>query len=244
MATWIAHLRVAERLLSTFPDIHRCGFSIGNIAPDSGIPNEDWSAFEPPPQTTHFLHGKESADLVFFREQMQPFPWQQLHSLEASFKLGYFCHLVCDNLWRKLIFHPTHQRYEEQFINDKDFIWTVKVDWYALDFVYLRNHPDSLFWRVFLECGELPPILDFLPAEAVNERLRYIQTYYRDGDEELEDLLPQPRRYLTKTQMDDYVRYAADTLTTVLARLQEDASASAAPRLSSLSLLGNEQAPL
>jgi len=244
MATWIAHLRVAERLLTTLPRIHRCGFCCGNLAPDSGIPNEDGSAFNPPSETTHYLHDKQSADLVFFREQMCPSPWEHLNTLETSFKLGYFCHLVCDNLWRELIFKPTRKRFQEQFDGNPNYIWTVKEDWYALDFLYIRSHPECLFWREFLHCEELPPILDFLPAEAVNLRLRDIQAYYRDGDDEMEAILTRPRRYLEQAQMDAYVQRAAVSLQIILSRLQQDPSAGAPPLRSSLALLEHNTAPL
>jgi hypothetical protein len=45
MASWIVHLRVTDKLLDQIPDLSPVEFVIGNIAPDSGVPNEDWSAF-------------------------------------------------------------------------------------------------------------------------------------------------------------------------------------------------------
>ena len=40
MATWIAHLRIAENLLELIPNLDAGQFAIGNIAPDAGIPDE------------------------------------------------------------------------------------------------------------------------------------------------------------------------------------------------------------
>lgn len=54
MATWIVHLRVAESLLGTIDELDRCQFLIGSLAPDSGLPDEKWQRFEPPPEVTHF----------------------------------------------------------------------------------------------------------------------------------------------------------------------------------------------
>jgi hypothetical protein len=54
MASWIIHLRIAENLLGLFPDLDPAHFAVGNIAPDSGIPNENWEKFTPPPEVTHF----------------------------------------------------------------------------------------------------------------------------------------------------------------------------------------------
>ncbi len=53
MATWIVHLRIAENLLACIPALDAAQFAIGNVAPDSGIPDEKWEKFDPPPEVTH-----------------------------------------------------------------------------------------------------------------------------------------------------------------------------------------------
>ena len=50
----MVHLRVAEQMLEVFPRLERQEFIVGNIAPDSGVPNEDWSVFTPDTNTSHF----------------------------------------------------------------------------------------------------------------------------------------------------------------------------------------------
>ena len=47
MASWMIHLRVAQAVASQLPALYMREFIVGNIAPDSGVPNEDWSAFVP-----------------------------------------------------------------------------------------------------------------------------------------------------------------------------------------------------
>ena len=47
MASWMVHLRIADRLLDSLPGLSAVDFVVGNIAPDSGIPNEDWSELSP-----------------------------------------------------------------------------------------------------------------------------------------------------------------------------------------------------
>ncbi len=54
MATWIAHLRIAEKLLNKGYNFEPKAFVVGNIGPDSGVPNEDWSSFNPPKKITHW----------------------------------------------------------------------------------------------------------------------------------------------------------------------------------------------
>ena len=43
MGTWISHLQVTENLLAYFPEVDVVTFTFGNLSPDSGIPNEDWT---------------------------------------------------------------------------------------------------------------------------------------------------------------------------------------------------------
>lgn len=55
MATWIAHIIIAENLLKKY-NFERKSFLIGSIAPDSGIPNEDRSGFDPSKKITHWIN--------------------------------------------------------------------------------------------------------------------------------------------------------------------------------------------
>ena len=45
MASWIVHLRVAEKLLKAWPKLDPAQFAVGNITPDAGIPDEKWEKF-------------------------------------------------------------------------------------------------------------------------------------------------------------------------------------------------------
>jgi hypothetical protein len=48
MASWIIQLHIADALLGLFPKLDPACFVVGNIAPDSGIPDEKWETFRPP----------------------------------------------------------------------------------------------------------------------------------------------------------------------------------------------------
>ena len=187
MATWIAHLRIAENLLDHIPDLDPGQFAIGNIAPDAGIPDEKWEKFNPPPEVTHFKRNqsvhKDIADLDFYRGYLADI--SPGDSGCYSFRLGYFFHLITDNLWTLDVGKPTTERYAEQFAADKLFIWEVKRDWYGLDHIYVREHPDSLYWRVFLEAQPDSTELDFFPPEALHRQLHHIKSFYQRDDEEI-----------------------------------------------------------
>ena len=50
----MVHLRIADELLKHIDNIDETAFIMGNIAPNSGVPNEDWSEFHPPKTVSHF----------------------------------------------------------------------------------------------------------------------------------------------------------------------------------------------
>jgi hypothetical protein len=208
MATWITHLRIAENLLDLLPNLDPERFAIGNIAPDSGIPDEKWEKFDPPPEVTHFGNflgaDRKLADLEFYRKYLLPLRGSAGIG-PVSFRLGYFFHLITDNLWSDRIGVPTAGRFSAEFAADKDFIWDVKKDWYGLDFIYVRDHPDCLFWRVFLDAKPDTGELEFLPFEAVRQRVEYIQQDYQRTDEAVQRTYSRPYIYLSGTEMDRFV---------------------------------------
>ena len=236
MASWIVHLRLAEHLLGCMPQLQPEAFAVGNIAPDSGIPDEKWETFDPPPEVTHFGDfpgaGRKLADLEFFRRHLLPLRAAD-GAENLSFRLGYFFHLLADNLWSARIAVPTHERFAAEFAADRDFIWEVKKDWYGLDFIYVRDHPDCLFWRTFLQARACRGDLDFLPLEAVRQRVAYIQEYYQRRDEKIQALYARPYIYLTQAEMDAFV----DETSRRLFRIYEQVWVQALPTGEGLSAL-------
>jgi len=138
MASWGVHLRIAETLLDKIPGPDAEKFALGSVGPDSGKPDEKREHFTPPGQVTHFqvptgTH-RSCADLDFFRRYLLPLETDPDPQV-CSFRLGYFFHLVTDNRWSEKIGQPTVKRRAAEFAADRGFIWTVKKDWYGLDFI-------------------------------------------------------------------------------------------------------------
>lgn len=214
MATWIGHLRLAENLLERIPNLDAAQFAIGNLAPDSGVPDEKWEHFDPPKEVTHFLHHSASEgdiyDLMFYRGYLAQINPQDVPRF--SFRLGYFFHLVADGLWSRLMIDPAKSRFAEQLKNEPDFVWKAKEDWYGLDFVYLRDHPNSLFWRSFLQAEPDAFDLDYIPKYALEQQLHYIKTFYQRQDEEIQSKYTRPYIYLSKVEMDAFVLDATEQI--------------------------------
>lgn len=215
MGTWICHLRAAETLLPHFPGLDEVTFAFGNLSPDSGIPNADWSEFDPPKEVTHFLRKGEGEhaihDLDFYRQYVagiRPADDLQLY----SFRLGYFFHLICDILWARRIVTATRRDFRELFDkNPKDAGWIVKDDWYGLDQLYVRDHPESLFWRVILPSPDPPSYLPFVRNEALHHQYAHIRKYYSQQEDQW--FLSLPYQYLNENTM---TRMVNDSVAAVL----------------------------
>ena len=209
MATWIVHLRIAENLLSKIPGLDENAFTLGNVAPDSGIPDEKWEKFDPPPAVTHFQPADNSvfrcADLEFFRSYLLPLRSGTPPADLFSMRLGYFFHLVTDNLWYAQVGKPAHDRWRADFSSESQFWNEIKSDWYGLDHSYVRSQPDCLFWRVLVNCAYTENHLPFLPPQAIKHQLAHIQNYYRREDKDIKAMLTRPFRYLSAAHVTTFV---------------------------------------
>ncbi|NIW46241.1 MAG: hypothetical protein GWN30_16245 [Gammaproteobacteria bacterium] len=212
MASWIVHLRIAEKILDHLPELDAGQFSIGNVAPDSGVPDKNWETFNPPPEVTHYNVKKSPGvpsvchDLQFYREHMHGKVSLEKEPERFSFLLGYFFHLITDNLWTERILGPTKKRYRSEFDKNSGFIWEVKKDWYGLDFAYVRSHPDSLFWTVFVDSTYEVEYMDVFPKQAIPNQLEYIKTFYQRTDDEVEEKLRLSNNiYLNEAEMSLFV---------------------------------------
>jgi hypothetical protein len=219
MGTWICHLRIAEDLLTRWPDLDETAFALGNIAPDSGIPNANWTVFDPPKEVTHFLSpGQDEGrirDLEFYGGYLATID-PAADRARYSFVLGYFTHLLCDNLWSKRIVSASKRDYASLLTERGRVAWSdFKEDWYGLDQCYVRDHADSLFWRVFLTAPYPPAYLPFIPEIALNQQLDYIRNFYSRPDPDW--VLDRPYPYLNAATMTQFVAEAAAAISEVCA---------------------------
>ncbi len=203
MGTWISHLRIAENLLNHFPEVDEVTFTFGNLSPDSGLPNANWTEFDPPKEVTHFLHkgeGEDSIhDLVFYRQYLADIKLADDRKL-YSFRLGYFFHLICDILWAKRIGGSTKRQFKELFEEDpKEAVQLIKGDWYGLDQLYVRDHPEHIFWRVIMTRAYPPSYLPFIHDNALHQQYDHIRKFYSEQEDQW--FLSIPYHYLNENTM-------------------------------------------
>lgn len=224
MATWIAHLRVAEHVLARCPALDEDPFLVGSVAPDAGIPNEDRSSFEPPKEVTHWLRDGSVSPEAFRQEHLEgrlrrePLEGrlrrehlggrlEEADRGEASFLAGYYAHLLADSHWNRLYARKLGDpAWSDGLAKDPRFIWTIKKDWYNLDGLYLLAHPDSVFFTRFRRLDRFPHTLPCFTKGEIEKQARFIVGYY--GARKVD-----PRRpllYLTELEMDTYVTEASE----------------------------------
>lgn len=212
MGTWISHLRITENLLTHFPEVDEVTFTFGNLSPDSGIPNADWTEFDPPKEVTHFLRRGEEEhaihDLVYYEEYLANLkPSDDIK--RYSFRLGYFFHLICDIMWAKRIGAATKQQFKELFEKDRSkAVSLVKDDWYGLDQLYVRDHPEHIFWRVIMANSNPASYLPFVKDKALHQQYDHIRRFYSEQGDKW--FLSIPYHYLNEKTMsrivDDSIR--------------------------------------
>ena len=215
MASWIVHLRVAQAVMERVAALCPQEFVVGNIAPDSGVPNADWSAFSPSKDISHFYvrdaRGKHAISPELFAERyLSQAQLCRYDARQRSFYLGYFCHLMTDVYWTNDIFACSVRADEAAYRADPSAtVWKWKKDWYDLDFLYLRDHPDFEAFALYAQATNFENVyMDEFSADAFALRCRYILDFYRDDTQH--GVLDREYPYLTRERMDAFVRDTAD----------------------------------
>lgn len=215
MASWMVHLRVADELLQHFKGLCELEFIVGNIAPDSGVPNEDWSSFAPPYNVSHFVvtdeNGERHKDFNLYISRYFTKGLQNSYTEEQySFYLGYLVHLITDNLWGERVLKACAERFPEEYAKDKNAaIWRWKRDFYDLDAKYIRDNPSFHAFNVYAGAvGFKNTFLDFFASDAFDNRRSYIKDFYLSEHDDLD------REYecFTEQEMNDFVAYAKDEI--------------------------------
>lgn len=208
----MVHLRIADKLLLIAPFLTSKEFIVGNVAPDSGVPNEDWSRFSPPTTVSHFKiprdDGKPVISLDKYKEKYFTASLIDTYTPEQySFYTGYLTHLMTDLLWIARVFDPTAKADPNYSADRSAAVSEWKKDWYDLDFLYLYEHPQFNAFTVYRSAeGFENRFMDEFSPDAFENRRAYICGFYSEQREDLYREYP----YLTAAQMDDFVEYAVE----------------------------------
>lgn len=203
MATWLVHLRVAEKVLERVP-LSRRDFLVGNIAPDCGRPDKN-GGFDPPKEVTHWTkNSKGNCDYNAFSEEMFPLAKNER---ERAFLLGYYSHLVTDCLWVRLINDPCKEKYRELYTRDRaEYYRLVKADWYDNDAAFLAAHPNlPILAELAAVRGYDSSVLPYYGSDNVQLQIDRIAEFYRTRRCDGRSFV-----YITPKQIDEFVAAAAN----------------------------------
>lgn len=224
MASWVTHLRIADALLLEFPQLHRRGFCVGNIAPDCNVENEDWTSFTPSREVTHWMQGdrKSGADCqAFYRAYIQN-QTANAFDEEYAFLLGYYVHLLTDAAFQAFIREPKRVQaawsrvsrapeFMEQAAGMEPGWDSIKKlmpkkkwmqDIYGQEGAYLKHNPQSGYLTEILPLQEFPDYLNYLPHGAIVRKIQTMGYIPEDNDE---------RQCLAVSQ-EEYESFVQDTV--------------------------------
>ena len=215
MATWMIHLRIADLLLDALPGLDAAPFLVGSVAPDSGMPSADGTAYEPPKTVTHYKTPPGSRLHYDYERFAREYLQGAAAGRARSFYLGYYAHLLTDIAWIEDVCKPAFARYPEAFARDKyGFVQQCKGDWRDIDSLFLQAHPDFRAFRLYAQSVDFAnDLVDYFAPDAFERKRREICAFYREAH-------PVSRRdfaYLTPAQADAFVNETASSL---LPRLQ------------------------
>ena len=235
MATWVTHLMIADSVLQHIPSLDRSGFCVGNIAPDCNVENEDWTAFTPSREVTHWMQGerKKASDCDAFYEQYIEKRRDGIQSAEEyAFLMGYYAHLITDAAFQKMIRDEDRVKavwkrikeneelrersvgMEESWDNAKKLIpkrvWVGHI--YSLEAEYLNAHPGSGYLTEILPLKDFPDYIDYLPAGAIVRKIG-VMGYLPKINENLIDWIAISR--------EEYEAYIQETIQMILKRFSE-----------------------
>lgn len=199
MASWIVHLQIAEKLLDLVNEENQIQFIVGNIGPDCGKIVENSDDFEPSSKITHWKISEDKSKLDaegFFATYL-------LHpdKDKKAFYLGYYVHLITDMMWSNQIYEPVIRKKTEDEIK-KDFQRKIKRDWYDLDHLYLRNHPEFKGFQLFSQIKQFDNIyLDYYSKNAFTDQIKLISDFYLGEHSGLDH----EYIYLTESRREDFI---------------------------------------
>ncbi|MCH5211509.1 MAG: zinc dependent phospholipase C family protein [Oscillospiraceae bacterium] len=209
MATWIVHLRISDEFIKSglIPKKYTKEFVLGSVAPDCGYGKKDsYGDFVPPPEVTHWAPGGIKLYCEYWKF-LDAYLKDRERDGDYYFYLGYYIHLITDIMWSTIMYLPTKITYADEYEENPDFLKIIKVDWYDLDFKFLRDHPDFKPYKILKETTSCKDYLPYYEPGQLTVQIKFIADYYSSSEgRELDRDYP----YLDEVTMNRFIRCAAE----------------------------------
>ena len=118
---------------------------------------------------------------------------------------------MSDIEWSSFVYKPLIQAYPKEAAEDEyKLVWAAKKDWYDIDFLYLKQHPDFRGFSIYANAVNFEnEFMDIFAKDAFENRRQYITWFYRN-DERGE--LEREYKYLTPEQAEDFVQKTVEKI--------------------------------
>ena len=209
MATWIVHLRVSNEYIkrNLIPAEYLREFVLGSVAPDCGYGKKDSAGeFMPPPEITHWAPGGIKLYCEYWKF-LDAYLKGRKHDSDYYFYLGYYIHLITDIMWSAMMYLPTTITYAEEYKANPDFLKVIKIDWYDLDFKFLRDNPNFEPYRILENTTFCKDYLPYYEPGQLTTQIRFIADYYRHSEGHT---LDRDYPYLDEITMNRFIECASE----------------------------------
>lgn len=226
MANTLAHLAVAQKIISMHPELvrFRDSFYLGNIAPDSieskeGVVRDDKKLVHLRLGITD-MEWLEPDKMAIFDKRLEDFIKQYLYGesdpKQRDFILGYIVHLITDKLHHGIVRLSILRRLQPEGYEDGTwpFIYRVLNELEAMDHYLLRTRSET---AELFESLMSMPVENYLPGLIEKEYIEKSQRWWR------EEYIPQISRreanVCAMSEIDEFVKSAADKILPILDKL-------------------------
>ena len=212
MATWITHLRIAEKVFKELNNLDETAFYIGAIAPDSGRMVDNFT-YLPSKDVSHWKREGVSYEQRFDdnAEFYKKYAEDEKDSLLFSFYLGYYVHILTDTMYVRDIIHPYIEKNGKPHWREN--IEGIRKGWYEIDFRFLANNKD---YRPFELLKKVKPfekeLLPYFEPTDVFERVDFAVNLYENAK------IDNTCRFFTHTESDanNMVEYMTEAILVIL----------------------------
>ncbi len=172
MATWIMHLRVAEKLRNLLGDLDETAYYVGAIAPDSGKMVDDFT-YLPPKDVSHWKRDDVSYEQRFWDNTQfyKKYCENEKDIFRKSLCWGYYVHVLTDTIYVRDIIHPYINKHGKPHWREN--ITDIRKGWYEIDFRFLAENPDFIPFQMIKKTEPFDnSFLDYFAPNDVYERIR------------------------------------------------------------------------
>lgn len=201
MATWLMHLRVAEKVKPFLGEVDETAYYVGSIAPDSGRMVGNFT-YLPPKNVSHWKREGVSYEQRFEDNAgfFKKYGVGESDIFKRSLFLGYYIHILTDTVYVRDVIQPFIDKNGKAFWREN--VAEIRAGWYELDYRFLCGN------RNFYPLGVISGIkefkneyFDYFSEDDITERIRFAAELYRSPTVHPEQSLLS----LNKTRQDELI---------------------------------------